>query len=96
MKREISNNRTIEECNGFYVIKPKFIDEVIPLFCPVCKRMMCQKDVDSYKKFNCCEDCDMYWARVNLKKWKLGWRPTDEEVKSNINEKSLDIINVLT
>jgi len=97
MKKEISRDRVVEQKDGFLVITSKFDDKTIPLFCPVCTRVLTsQEDITSFRELECCEFCDTFWARPNFEKWKLGWRPLIENVEKLIDEKMLDIINVST
>lgn len=108
--REIFDDRIVFERDGFQIVIPKSlfkseqIDEKefyenlnrVPLFCPVCKRVLRgQNDIDSYREFECCENCDIYWARIDIERWRSGWRPSEEEIETKIDEKCLDIINVI-
>jgi hypothetical protein len=98
--KKISRNRVLIQKNGFQVIKPSNIDlksEIIPLFCPVCERqMISSEDIESYKQFQCCENCDTWWVRQNIEKWKNGWRPDREDIEKNILDRNLDVITVHT
>ena len=65
--KKISKNRVITELHGFKLILPENFKNGIPLFCPVCERiLMSQEDIDSFKEMSCCENCDTYWARKNI------------------------------
>ena len=64
----------------------------IPAFCPVCKcYMSSSEDARSFRKFECCQSCELTWAEANSGKWcEEGWRPTSleiqEEKKKRINQ----------
>ena len=66
----------------------------VPIFCPVCTTVMVGKnDPSYYKLFECCEDCGMDWAEKNREKWRQGWRPKKTEIKEQIENRRLLIIN---
>ena len=47
-----------------------------PKDCPICKKAFsCIKDIISYKKYECCEACDVFYRYPNRIKWEEGWRP---------------------
>jgi hypothetical protein len=62
------------------VIAPKDLSKsVVPLFCPLCEfPMKTIEDSNSYKKMNCCEQCEIHWTSYkddfhllkNSKEWK--------------------------
>ena len=54
--------------------------QVIPLECDVCRSMMKKSDIQSYKKYGCCEHCGLMHAQPNSKKWSEGWRPSRREI----------------
>ena len=69
---------------GFHIIKPASMnDSSQPLFCPLCESIMKTiYDEESYKKFECCDDCASSWVYPDKKKWADGWRPPEEEVRN--------------
>jgi hypothetical protein len=81
-------NRLISERDNFFVIIPKERDKFMPLFCGVCEKIMrTEMDEDAYEKFECCDSCSTFWAYPNKEKWKLGWRPSADEV---VNKYKID------
>jgi hypothetical protein len=87
------NDRIIKECDGYYVIKPSSeMNDTVPFSCPLCDYLMrTQEDEKSYKRFSCCESCEMYWARPNQEKWKEGWRPPSKEVIEKAGRKKINV-----
>ncbi len=80
--KRYSNDRLIQDRQGFFVIKPEEHQEIVPLACPVCDYLMRNlNDEKSYHEFKCCESCETFWARPNLEKWKDGWRPNKEQIE---------------
>ena len=60
------------------VIKPLDMNELVPMFCPVCKfPIKTFHDSIAFKEFECCSTCELTFARPNLTKWtsELKWRP---------------------
>jgi hypothetical protein len=50
--------------------------ETIPVDCPVCKIMLVTvEDIQSFKRVECCEKCELIHYYPNREKWKKGWRP---------------------
>lgn len=44
--------------------------------CPICCLAFSDvKDVINYRKYNCCEACDIKYRYPNREKWEEGWRP---------------------
>ena len=79
----MSNNRKIVNISlneSFLVIKSDDHGEIIPLDCPICSiTLRDKKDVDSYKKWECCSHCLEIYVYSNLSKWKKGWRPSADQ-----------------
>ena len=79
--KDYPGNRLItDHPAGFKIIKPKEPQKGgQPLFCPVCDAIFSSHyDDESWKKFECCDDCANKWAYPNIEKWKLGWRPDEK------------------
>lgn len=74
-------DRRMVKRQGYTVI---FSDDTpMPLCCPVCETVFRTRiDEEEYKKLECCAICAKTWAYPNIDKWKNGWRPTIDEVKS--------------
>ena len=61
-------------------IEVVWIDETdekpLSIDCSVCKKLVATvEDVESIKKYNCCEDCELIYYYPNKEKWDKGWRP---------------------
>ena len=74
-------DRRLIQREGYVVI---FSDETtMPLCCPVCETVFRTRlDEEEYKRLECCAICAKAWAYPNIERWKNGWRPTSDEVKS--------------
>ena len=71
------------------LIKPKDW-QPSPVDCSVCgSALRDQKDIISYKKWECCTDCQDLFAYPNKDKWVEGWRPSVEEIKKKIGWNNL-------
>ena len=47
-----------------------------PLDCPVCQLAFRHlPDVMNFRKWGCCEQCDLIYRWPNKEKWNKGWRP---------------------
>ena len=58
-----------------------------PLFCPICESIMSHSlDVEAYERVSCCRDCESDFAELNLKDWKNGWRPSQEQIDIKTKE----------
>lgn len=54
----------------------------VPMFCPVCERIMKgSKSTNTYYDFGCCSDCFIEFVDGRVKKWKSGWRPDEKELE---------------
>ena len=59
-----------------------------PLFCPVCESIMSHNlDVEAYERVGSCRDCESDFAELNLKDWKNGWRPNQEQIDIKTKER---------
>ena len=44
--------------------------------CPVCKKAFTHVgDIINFRKYGCCEVCDIKYRYPNREKWENGWRP---------------------
>lgn len=51
-------------------------EETTPVSCPVCNNLFVDNvDIESYRNFSCCEDCQLTYYYPNKEKWNKGWRP---------------------
>lgn len=90
--KDYLGNRLIKECDGYYIIKPKNDCGVLPIACPVCSYLLRTKqDEESYNQFECCESCELFWARPNQEKWTEGWRPEKDAVLRKVGKKKLNV-----
>ena len=56
-------------------------NKVAPLSCPLCHILFADKDdVISWHQYECCSVCRDFFMYPNQKKWKTGWRPSEEEI----------------
>ena len=87
------DDRVIKDCGSYFIIKPAESSRTItPINCPVCDYLFrTLEDEKSYRQFECCESCELLWARPNQDKWKSGWRPGKELVQSKNQKKKLNI-----
>lgn len=70
---------------GFYVIIPESSEHSLPLACNVCNMLLrSREDEESCREFDCCYRCALKWAHSRRQQWKDGWRPTQEEVDSDV------------
>ncbi len=86
--KQYFDDRIYRDDKTVIIIAPKEFEEPIPLFCPVCE--FCIKspeDILYYKKFCCCTLCAFKWAEINSEKWLSGWRPSQEEIKEEIEKR---------
>mgnify|MGYP001370038576 CR=1 FL=1 len=68
------------------IFKRKKNVETIPVDCPVCKIMLITvEDIQSFKRVECCEKCELMYYYPNREKWKKGWRPnlSSKDIISN-------------
>lgn len=88
-KSYVGNRLISEHESGFYVIKPVEVKSSRPIFCPICEFIMNSVyDEDTWKKFECCDACANDWVYSDKEKWKNGWRPDIEQIRSK-SEKRL-------
>lgn len=65
--------------------------EGIPMFCSICNfALRTYEDRTSFEEKKCCYKCGITFADSRLDEWKSGWRPSNEDVKKEI-EKRLEI-----
>lgn len=81
---------------GFLVIRPDSSDaERLPIDCDVCGVLMRTSDDEAaWSKYKCCNDCSMKWAARRSEAWAAGWRPTEEEIKSDVASRPPIIVTV--
>jgi len=61
-------------------------DNLTSLFCPVCDFIMnSARDNSFFLVYECCADCGTKWAECRKDEWKNGWRPSDDEISSEID-----------
>lgn len=94
--KDYPNDRLIRQHElGFYIIKPKNDEPVIPIACPVCSSLMRTSDDEmSYGRNKCCNFCSLKWADARSEAWSSGWRPSKEEITDAIaNRPPLRLFN---
>lgn len=61
------------------IISSTETSKIVPLFCPVCSfPMKTIEDSLSFRKYECCNLCEIYWTRTKFGKWEDGWRPNSQ------------------
>lgn len=64
-----------------------FEDLRAPAFCPVCETIMKgDKSTHTYYDYGCCVNCFIEFIEGREERWKLGWRPSDEQIKRFIDK----------
>ena len=59
-----------------------------PMFCSICDCMLSNSiDTESFDRVGCCRDCESDFAELNLVEWKMGKRPSEEQIKMKIKER---------
>jgi hypothetical protein len=83
---KINRDRIIAtHSDGFYVIKPEIIRVAVPISCDVCHLLMKTSDDSlAYRQYQCCSGCSSRWAESRRQEWKDGWRPSQEEIKIDL------------
>ncbi len=47
-----------------------------PKDCPICKKAFSDlRDIVNFRKWGCCNECDIKYRYPNREKWENGWRP---------------------
>jgi hypothetical protein len=84
--RQINRGRTIaDHPDGFFVVKPKVMDAIVPIACPICSLLMKTSDDSlAFRRFKCCDSCAARWAESRPDAWDEGWRPSKEEVAESV------------
>lgn len=87
--KELPNNRRLKKTSQYSIIVPTDLPDVVPLDCPVCQQLMRDHDdVLSFRRNECCLDCELIWATPNKAKWNNGWRPGPKTITSEINKRN--------
>jgi hypothetical protein len=70
---------------GFIVVKPTNDVGSVPIFCDVCGfPNLTTDDVVSHRENFCCSRCALRWVDAKREEWKLGWRPSHDEVAAEV------------
>lgn len=60
----------------------------MPLFCPVCAMpTLSSDDIQAFGKHACCAACAMRWVDLNRAEWAAGWRPSEAQVRQEVNRR---------
>lgn len=79
------NNRLIVDRQGYSIIFTTESASVVPFSCTVCDTALrTQDDEQTHEKFDCCYRCAVTWAYPNVAKWSEGWRPSRDEIVSEL------------
>jgi hypothetical protein len=83
--------RKVIELEDHIVIVPEDFESSkvgMGIFCEVCELSFSSpEDSDEYKRFGCCSSCANAWAYSHREKWIAGWRPSPEQVKTNVQKR---------
>jgi len=81
--KPLDSTRLISKAElGYWLVKPAEATDRIPLECPVCRYLLRdQRDTNSYRIHECCNECAMIWAEPNRREWSKGWRPSLEDIE---------------
>mgnify|MGYP007071561723 FL=1 len=87
--QEYFNDRMIRVSkHGYYVILPQKSTPPVPVNCNVCDLLLRDNDdVEFHRTKNCCRSCALKWADQNLERWYSGWRPTQQEIKEEVQKR---------
>ena len=88
------HDRVVTVKGSFLIIRPKLIEDQMPLACPICDVLMCFDDVTAWEKFACCNECADSWAYPNQTAWNSGWRPSKDILCQNVAKRSKIRINM--
>lgn len=78
-----------QHSSGFSIIVPKSRSDYTPMLCPLCRFALTSLyDEGAHRKFGCCDKCAAKWAYPRAKEWESGWRPSQQEVDSEIKTRT--------
>lgn len=83
------NSKKFKIVSGITVIIP---DSYVPSAkdCNICGlAFRHQEDYTEHERYGCCTDCSLCFMQPNREKWKNGWRPSKEEVKRVIFNRTI-------
>ena len=87
----INDRKILHYNNQFYIITPLEFEKG-DTCCEICNEIIkTSEDVESIKKYNCCDLCAMKWAHPRRKMWENGWRPSQEEISLEIAQRVWEI-----
>lgn len=72
-------------------VKPKNMDAVVPIFCPLCEfPNRTSDDSSAFREGGVCYACDIRWRRPYLDRWNNeGWRPSGQEWQAYLDNREL-------
>lgn len=80
---------------GYVKIVPNAAEKAVPLFCSICSRAIrSHEDETACIEFDCCYLCALSWAHPRRDQWAAGWRPTSQDVESNVSQRPLMSITI--
>lgn len=81
-----TDNKTVSVITKEGVLVVKQTNFISPLYCPLCERIIkTQLDAQEFQSYQCCYYCSLKWAQSNSKKWAEGWRPSQKEIKEEVD-----------
>lgn len=69
------------------IIKPKNFKKG-KISCGICDFILTNSlDIISSDTYDCCEECRIKWVEARKDEYRLGWRPTAEEISEEIKKR---------
>jgi len=69
------------------IVKPKNFNKG-RVSCGICDFILVNSlDIISSDEYGCCEKCRIRWVESRRDEYKMGWRPSDEEVAEEIKKR---------
>ena len=60
----------------------------MPFFCSICEFPHdLNRDWQYFEKFEMCQECAMTLVEARQNEWKLGWRPSQNQIDMYVNER---------
>ena len=61
----------------------------VPFWCPICSLVISNSiDAETYREIGACRDCENDFVDRDRPRWLSGWRPSSEEVKTAVENRS--------
>ena len=88
--KELDNDRMINKSvKGVSFIKRKVAHQQVPVSCPVCGFLIRDaRDVKTWERYGCCQECTHTWAEPRRNEWDAGWRPDEKQIQEQRDKRS--------